>query len=153
MPGTSAILCTGDTCRFASLKHIPLHPKWCLRCQKTCLLGFGGNWNSVGQSAKMFESNPFKSCVSMQTLGVGESNGTHVCHFVLPFSGWLAFLFLGDPNGSEITINSSWGGAVQPQKAEVWARKVRFASRVPARGRPRFFERESVGFVQHTMRY
>ena len=95
MPGTSAILCTGDTCRFASLKHIPLHPKWCPRCQKACLLGFGGNWNSVGQSAKMFESNPFKSCVSI--LGVGESNGTHVCHFVLPFSGWLAFLFLGDP--------------------------------------------------------
>ena len=25
----------------------------------------------------------------------------------------------------------------QPQKAEVWARKVRFASRVPARGPPR----------------
>ena len=34
MPGTSAILCTRETCRFASLKHIPLHPKWCPWCQK-----------------------------------------------------------------------------------------------------------------------
>ena len=69
-----------------------------------------------------------------------------LCSAIFRLIGVLIF------GGSEITINSSWRD-VQPQKAEVWARKVRFASRVPARGRPRFFERESVGFVQHTMRY
>ena len=117
--------------------------------KKTCLPGFGGNWNSVGQSAKVFESNPFKSCVSMQTLGA-EKSGTHVCHCVLPFSGWFwpSHFFWGIPDHHQLRIII---GDFQ-RWTEVWARKVRSASRVPARGPPRFFEAESVGFVQHAMR-